>query len=91
MTIDELIQQLQELRDIIGGDAPVILAHDTEGTSYSPLEDVAIARGRYHAPSEWEGEYYYHEDLRIEWRLNKKGIPPCPEGSVHAAFFWPKD
>lgn len=89
MTIDELIQQLQELRDIIGGDAPVILAHDNLGNSYSPLEDVA--RGMYHALSEWEGEYYYPEDLRIEWQLDKEGIPPCPEGSVHAAFFWPKD
>lgn len=38
MTLNELIQKLEEIRGAMGGDLPVVLSADSEGNSYGTLD-----------------------------------------------------
>ncbi|MFB7836186.1 hypothetical protein [Streptomyces sp. NPDC056056] len=73
MTLAELRAFLTELAEL-PDNTPVILAKDSEGNGYSPLDEAALAI--YCAAGEYSGEYRRIEDSR-------------PNEGELAVFLWP--
>lgn len=73
MTLAQLRAYLAELNPL-PDDTLVIIAKDSEGSGYSPLDEAEIAI--YHAETEYSGEHYPTQD-------------PRPDNAVPAVFLWP--
>ena len=86
MTLDQLIEQLEVLRDGLGGDTLVIVSKDAEGNGFGPLEEAEIAM--YAAENDYSGERYSTEEER-QAEPNPDDYDPAPDDAVRAVFLWP--
>lgn len=85
MTLDELRAALDALD--LPGDTLVVLAKDSEGNGFSPLDEAAHAM--YLADTTWSGEHYMTEEqVAADPDADEEEDGP-PDGSVPAVFLWP--
>lgn len=63
MTVDELIEALQEISDNDCGDCMIIIQKDAEGNNYSPLS--SIDEDGYVAETKWSGYTDPSSDVHV--------------------------
>lgn len=85
MTLTELRTALAEL-DHLPGDTLVVLATDSEGNGYSPLEEVDLSL--YRAQTEYSGDHYLTEAER-QAQEDPDDYDKAPDEAVPAVFLWP--
>ncbi|MGW3932922.1 hypothetical protein ACWECC_33235 [Streptomyces microflavus] len=85
MTLAELRTALAKL-DHLSGEAIVVLAKDSEGNAFSPLDEVDPSM--YQAETEWSGERYMTETAR-QAKDDPDDYAKAPDGAVLAIFLWP--
>lgn len=85
MTLAELRTAIAAL-DHLPGDTIVILAEDSEGNGFSPLDEVD--QSMYRADTEWSGERYMTDAAR-----QAQDVPDdyrkAPDDAVLAVCLWP--
>lgn len=87
-TIDTLIAELNRLREIEGGDAPVILDLENSPHDFSPVSHEAVYVGMYYAECTWAGEGFMTPEQRAT-ELEPDEYDEAPEGSIRAIFIGP--
>lgn len=85
MTLAELRAAIAAL-DHLPGDTLVILAEDSEGNGFSPIDEVD--QSMYRADTEWSGERYMTDAARQAQNV-PAAYRKAPDDAVLAVCLWP--
>lgn len=87
-TVDSLIAELTRLREVAGGDAPIILDYENCASGVSPLpRDGGAYMDMYWAECTWAGERYMTPEEYA--RENCDDYPEPPGNAIRAVFISP--
>lgn len=88
-TIDSLIEKLSELREIEGGDTPIVMElQDCSSDNCVVGLDGGVEVVMYYAECTWDGEVYMTEEDR-QSREDPDGYAEAPEDSIRAICISP--
>jgi len=83
-TIDTLIAELTRLREVEGGDTPVIVALENSSSEYSPLHREGVEVSMYWARCTWQGERFMTpENIAQE---ESGDFEEAPDDAIRAVF-----
>ncbi|MFI5867172.1 hypothetical protein [Streptomyces sp. NPDC051546] len=85
MTLADLRTAIAEFAHL-PEDTIVVLAKDSEGNDYSPLD--GLDHSMYHAATQWSGARYMTETARQAQR-DPDDYTKAPDDAVLAVFLWP--
>lgn len=87
-TIDSLIAELTRLRELEGGDAPIIVDLGDSAQEYSPVGPQCVYVGMYWAECTWGGDAFLTPEERAQ-KPRPDEYDEAPEDAVRAVFIAP--